>query len=129
MTSDPIGQGEAAVVEENDIPPHLDSLEAIERAFSGIFDRLEHQTPGVRGLVLWALSSRWCMGCGLTYDLCDTSHLDCCDGTEIVPVDASMCPTCESIRWDTVRRKDGLPMRDRTSTNSPEPQPLEDTQR
>lgn len=95
----------------------LDSLEAIERAFMGIFDRLEKNTPEVRGLVLWALFSRWCMGCGLPIAECMETDDRCCD-VDDVEVTARMCPKCEMIRWDTVSRKDGIPMRDRTSIDS-----------
>lgn len=97
----------------------LDSLAAIELAFMGVFDRLAHQTPEVRGLVLWALSSKWCTGCGLTFDLCDDDRGVCC-GVPEVWVTARMCPTCEMIRWDTVTRDDGVPMRSPNTASNPD---------
>lgn len=85
----------------------LDSREKIEAAFSGIFDRLERQTSEVRGLVLWALTSRWCLACGETYDVCEAAgecgDNVCCCGTPRRQVTAEQCPKCEMVHMRTVK--------------------------
>lgn len=101
-----------------------ESLEEIELAFAGIFDRLARVEEEDRSAVLWALSSRWCMGCGKSIADCVEDKDACCD-TPGVEVTAKICPTCEMIRWSTVRRTDGVPLRNYAPTpNSASQNPL-----
>lgn len=60
---------------------------------------LSKASPDKRAELLHALISKWCMGCGLTYDECQDGDVECCCGVEMIERSALQCPKCEMMQW------------------------------